>query len=318
MRDETSLFLRYLLARCEPFHETACLTLTAMHPDGAHPCPSRHVPFDDLAAVNAAVEDLYAANALGWGGYVAVGLRRSDLGRWQRGGVVDVAALPALFVDVDDPSVEALKRLREFRPTPSCIVHSGGGYHAYWWLEAPPTKVGSLSPLLRALTVKLGGDALSVAHSLRLPGTVNTKPERGGVPCHLVDLREESYPLADFEPLVEKPLLAPVTVIQNSQPLHGASDQVLNPDLIAVVAAAFALQGYRRRGDWLNGMCLFPERHMHGDRHPSFGFNTCTGYGFCFVCGSMLLKDLCHVLGIQPAAYGGICCPNLEGGIPYG
>ena len=89
-----------------------------------------------------------------------------------------MAALPALFVDVDDPSSEALRKLRDFRPTPSCIVNSGGGYHAYWWLDDPPTKVGSLSPLLQGLTAKLGGDALSVAHSLRLPGTVNTKPER--------------------------------------------------------------------------------------------------------------------------------------------
>ena len=33
MRDETSLFLRYLLARCDPFRQTTCLTFTAMHPD---------------------------------------------------------------------------------------------------------------------------------------------------------------------------------------------------------------------------------------------------------------------------------------------
>ena len=180
MRDETSLFLRYLLARCDPFRQTTCLTFTAMHPDGSHPCPSRHVSLEDPVAVNEAVEDLYAANALGWGGYVAVGLRRPQLGRWRRGGTDDVAALPALFVDVDDPSSDMLRKLRDFRPTPSCIVNSGGGYHAYWWLDDPPTKVGSLSPLLQALTTKLGGDALSVAHSLRLPGTVNTKPERGG------------------------------------------------------------------------------------------------------------------------------------------
>lgn len=317
MRDETSLFLRYLLSHCAPFQDTTCLTFTAMHPDGAHPCPSRHVRIDDSALINDAVEHLYAANALGWGGYVAVGLRRSDLSRWQRGGADDVVALPALFVDVDDPSAETMKMLRDFRPTPSCIVHSGGGYHAYWWLEDPPTKVGLLYPLLHALRAKLGGDALSVAHSLRLPGTVNTKPERSGAVCRLIDLREESYPLADFEPLLEKPVPAPVAPPQNSQSIHETADQVLNPDLISGVSAAFAQQGYRRRGDWLNGRCIFPERHTHGDRHPSFGFNTRTGYGFCFVCGSMLLKDLCDVLGVQPAAYGGICCPNLEGGMQY-
>ena len=107
MRDETSLFLRYLLARSDPFRQTTCLTFTAMHPDRSHPCPSRHVPLDDEEALNEFVEDLYAANALGWGGFVGVGLRRQALGRWRRGGTDDVAALPALFVDVDDPSADS-------------------------------------------------------------------------------------------------------------------------------------------------------------------------------------------------------------------
>lgn len=311
MRDETSLFLRYLLARCDPFRQTTCLTFTAIHPDGNHPCPSRHVPLDDVAAVSEAVEHLGAANALGWGSYVAVGLRRPALGRWRRGGTDDVAALPALFVDVDDPSCETLRKLRDFRPAPSCIVNSGGGFHAYWWLDDPQTEVGSLFPLLQALTANLGGDALSVAHSLRLPGTVNTKPERGGARCRLVDLREESYALADFEPLIEKQMSVSTLPAQASQVIQRASEQSLKPDLITVVATAFAQQGYRRRGDWLNGMCVYPERHAHHDRHPSFGFNTRSGYGFCFVCGSLLLKDLCDVLGIQPAAYGGICCPHF-------
>lgn len=51
-----------------------------------------------------------------------------------------------------------------------------------------------------------------------------------------------------------------------------------------------------QRGDWLNGACPFPERHKHGDRHPSFGFNTKTGYGFCHVCGTLLLKNFIHRL----------------------
>lgn len=311
MRDETSLFLRYLLARSHPFRQTTCLTFTAMHPDRTHPCPSRHVPLDDEHALNESVEDLYAANALGWGGFVGVGLRRQALGRWRRGGTDDVAALPALFVDVDDPSSAALKKLRDFRPAPSCIVHSGGGFHAYWWLEDPPTKVGSLSPILQGLRAKLDSDALGIAHSLRLPGTVNTKPERAGARCHLLDLREEAYSLADFELFIDTPMPPSTFAPRLSQRGQGTSEQNLNPDLIAAVSAAFARQGYRQRGDWLNGVCIYPGHHHHADRHPSFGFNTRTGYGFCFVCGSMLLKDLCAVLGIQPAAYGGICCPQV-------
>src|SRR4051794_15156054 len=119
MRDETSLFLRYLLARSETWRHTTCLTITAMHPDRLHPCPSRHVPLDDSGALSDAIDQLFEANALGWGGYVAVGLRCPQLGRWRRGGFADIAALPALFVDVDDPSDETLRKLRDFHPTPS-------------------------------------------------------------------------------------------------------------------------------------------------------------------------------------------------------
>src|ERR1700690_694697 len=120
MRDETNLFLRYLLARCDPFRQTTCLTFTAMHPDKNYPCPSRHIPLDNSTALNEAVEQLYAANRLGWGGFLAVGLRRPELGRWRRGAVEDVAALPALFVDIDDLSSGTLRKLRDFRPIPSC------------------------------------------------------------------------------------------------------------------------------------------------------------------------------------------------------
>ena len=146
---------------------------------------------------------LFEANALGWGGYLAVGLRCPQLGRWRRGGIADVAALPALFVDLDDPSDEALRKLRDFHPMPSCIVDSGGGYHAYWWLQEPASDLRSAASRLRGLSQKLGGDPLSIAHSLRLPGTINTKPERASARCHLIDLRDESYPLSLFEPVAE-------------------------------------------------------------------------------------------------------------------
>lgn len=307
MCDETSLFLHYLLARCESFRQTSCLTVTAMHPDRTRPCPSRHIPLDDPSAVDETLEHLFAANALGWGAYVAVGLRRSALGRWRRGGIADMTALPALFVDVDDPSPEILKKLRSFSPMPSCIVHSGGGYHAYWWLEELLTDLSAASLRLQTLNAKLNGDSLSVAHSLRLPGTVNTKPERSGARCHLIDLRDEHYPLTDFEPLSDAQVIGSIAESHSIQPIGNALPQMLNPNLIAAVTDIFAHHGYRRRGDWLNGPCVYPQHHRHGDRHPSFGFNTRTGYGFCYVCGSILLKDLCAVFDIQPDFYGGIC-----------
>ncbi len=287
MRDERDLFFDALFHRTAP-HDEACITLTAIHPDGSRPHPSRHVQFADKAALRDALADLDAANRQGWGAFVAIGLRRPGLSRWQRGSVDDVVALPAVFVDIDDRSPDALARLRGFGLPPSCIVHSGGGFHAYWWLEAPTRELDRARKVLQALVAQLGGDHTSVAQSLRIVGTVNTKPARKGALCRLVHLDDRCYALDAF-PLPTPRVHTLPTAIH--LPHYTVTER------IGQVADMLSLQGFTRRGDWLNGPCPNAERHKHSDRHPSFGFNTRTGYGFCHVCGSMLLKDLARLFG---------------------
>jgi len=303
---DTLVFLEALLARCDPYRDTACLTLTAMHPDGDHPAPSRHIPWRDSAVLRDTLDRLEAANRQGWGAFFAVGLRKADLGRWRRGGAADVVALPALFADVDDPSSDTLQRLQDMTPTPSCITFTSGGYHALWWLGVPTTDLERARQVLRALAVALGGDVMSPAQSLRLVGSRNTKPSRGNALCRLVALQNYHYTLSDFDHLMSylaprrkshPPVATPVR-----HPLSGAG---LNPVLIAAVTKSLVQQGYRRSGDWLSGPCPYAHRHEHDDLHVSFGFNSRTGYGHCFRCGSMLLKDLCATIGIQVAHYGG-------------
>lgn len=290
--DERFAFFDALLARCIAYRST-CLTLTAIHPDGNYPTPSRHIRLDDTPALHDAFARLDGANTLGWGAYFAVGLRRPGLTRWKRGGAAEVVALPALFADVDDPSPEALTRLRGFSPLPSCIVASGGGYHAYWWLDEPTTDLNAAQLLLRELGAVLGGDRLSVAQSLRVVSSVNTKPSRGNTVCRLIELHERGYCINDFPAYLHLPAPRPT-----SQRIQSATSYVPSADLIAHVTSVLIQRGGRLRGDWVNGACPFPEHHKHGDRQPSFGFNTRSGYGFCHVCGSLLLKDLCPALGI--------------------
>jgi hypothetical protein len=290
--DERSAFFNALLARCTTYRST-CLTLTAIHPDGKHPTPSRHIRLDDAPALQDAFARLDAANTLGWGAYFAVGLRRPGLTRWKRGGAAEVVALPALFVDVDELSLEALTRLRSFSPSPSCIVASGGGYHAYWWLDEPTSDLTTARLLLHGLATALDGDRLSVAQSLRVVGSVNTKPSRNGLLCRLVALHERRYRINDFTAYLPHP-----TPRATQQRIQSTTPYTPSPDLIARVTHALMQRGGKQRGDWVNGACPFPEHHKHGDRQPSFGFNTRSGYGFCHVCGSLLLKELCPALGI--------------------
>jgi hypothetical protein len=290
--EQRHAFFDALFARCTQYPD-ACLTLTAIHPDGKHPTPSRHIPLHDQAALHNALTDLDRANALGWGAYFAVGLRRPGLTRWQRGGAADVVALPALFVDVDDPSIEALRRLQCADPSPSCIVASGGGYHAYWWLDEPTADLQTARHLLRGLATALHGDPLSVAQSLRVPLSHNTKPSRDYALCRVLELHNHRYPLEAFQAYRPAVHTLPRRIPPAVAPI------LLNADTIHRVAVALIASGCKPRGDWLNGACPFPSHHKRSDRHASFGFNTKTGYGFCHVCGTLLLKELCPALGIS-------------------
>ena len=83
-------------------------------------------------------------------------------------------------------------------------------------------------------------------------------------------------------------------------------DVTINPKLIDAIAGILHGQGFKQQGDWLHGRCIHPERHMNGDRNPSFGFNVVTGYGHCYVCGTMLAKEVCETLNIDTDTYGGL------------
>jgi hypothetical protein len=203
MHADTLLFLDHLFNRCQTVPDSA-MTLTAIHPDGHQRTPSRHIPFGDLDAIHNALEALAVANSQGWGAYVAVGLRRPGLTRWQRGGLSDVVVLPALFADIDDESDVVQERLMTSSLIPSLLVHSGGGYHAYWMLNEPTTDLALAVRILEGLATYYGGDSLSPATSLRLPGTHNTKPGRDGALCHLVHHMESRYCLSDFSPFIKR------------------------------------------------------------------------------------------------------------------
>ncbi len=87
-----------------------------------------------------------------------------------------------------------------------------------------------------------------------------------------------------------------------ANPRLGASMPAGGVSLSQVAAITDRLRelGYRQSGDWLNGPCIYPERHRNHDRHFSFGFNMRSAYGYCYVCGSMLARDMAAMLGINP------------------
>jgi hypothetical protein len=299
MNADTLTLLEALFAPCEQ----GFLTFTAIHPDGQHPTPSRHVPLSDRACLTRTLDRLTAANRTGWGAYVAVAPRKMDLGRWRRGGKNDLVALPALFADIDRPPELVLREIQDFQPAPSCIVASGRGIHLYFFLDQCCTDFALADRILYGLAAVLRADRMTSAQSMRLVGTINVKPHRDRARCELLELHpNRRYTLDDFLQYAGLPR----RTLARYHHLACKTTGELNPHVVEALAGHFQALGFKANGTWLNGPCVYPEHHKHGDARPSFGYNVSTGFGFCHVCGTVLTKDLCQVVGIDPADFGGL------------
>jgi DNA primase RepB-like protein len=302
MYPDTLAFLDILYKCCGSLRSSARLTLTAIHPTEKYPAPSRHIALSDRADLLNALRRLSDTNAMGWGAYFAVGLRKPRLTRWKRGCLSEVVALPAFYTDIDGLADATLIRLRNAQLPPSVIVNSGGGVHAYWLLEEPITDLHTAQLVLQGLAQRFGGDRLSPAQSLRLPGTVNTKPERSGAWCYLIDISDRRYSQSDFQKFVP-----PVRQIAE-QPVHQTNGKYLNTGLIQSITTVL-YRDYaareRRRSDWIAALC--PCGHARDSTGAHFFFNPLIGCGRCHGRhGTLRLTDLCSVLGIDAAHYGGV------------
>ena len=307
MHPDTLAFLDVLYERCVSLRSSTRLTFTVIHPTSQQPTPSRHIPLDNRAALLDTLQRLSDTNRMGWGAYFAVGLRKPGLSRWKRGGAAEVIALPAFYTDIDDPTDAALMKLRGARLHPSVIVYSGGGYHAYWLLEEPTTNLHTARQVLQGLARTFGGDGLSPAQSLRLPGTVNHKPERGGALCHLVESSDRHYCLSDFQSLI--PLACHLREQRTTaRASHPPNSKNLNVQLIhAITTVLYRDYAAReqRHSDWLAALC--PCGHARDSPGAHFFFNPTIGCGRCHGRhGTLRLTDLCSVLGIDAATYGGV------------
>jgi hypothetical protein len=307
MHPDTLAFLDVLFQRCVSLRSCARLTFTVIHPTGQQPTPSRHIPLDNRAVLLDTLQRLCDTNRMGWGAYFAVGLRKPGLSRWKRGGSAEVVALPAFYTDIDDPTDATLLNLRGAQLPPSVIVHSGGGYHAYWLLDEPTSDLHMARQVLQGLARAFGGDGLSPAQSLRLPGTVNHKPERGGAVCRLLKLSDRRYHLSDFRSFIPS-TPCPTARQSTLETAYSAGSRTLNIALIhAITAVLYRNYAAReqRQSEWLAALC--PCGHSRDSPGAHFFFNPIIGCACCHGRhGTLRLTDLCSILGIDAATYGGV------------
>jgi len=301
MNSEMTTFLEDLFARCPIETQTAFLTFTAIHPDGDRPTPSRHVQLNDTAQLERAVSRLLRANQAGWGAYFGVAPRQRNLGRWSRGGKADLTCLPALFVDIDHPD-EALICLGWFDLPASCIIHSGRGYHAYWFLESPTTDFAFADKVIRGLAQRLNGDeALTVAQSMRLPGSVNTKMGRQEARCSFFSYHPDRlYQLDEFKPFLPK-AHSHHHRLSSWEAHEGTRHELPQPLLEAMTEAVLhQLDGRWRTNGYIAARCPFPHEKDAPGMH--FSYNSQSGWGYCFgKHGKVSPTELCRLFGLAIA-----------------
>ena len=296
-------FLQRLLARSPT---DSILTLTAIHPDKRQRTPSRHISIRDESQLVESIDCLMKTNELGWGAYVGLATRQAGLTRWQRGGVSQIVELPALFVDVDLRSPQALVNLKRFTPTPSWIVHSGGGFHAYWLLDRPTSDFKTAQHLLDQLAKALNGDRLSVAQSMRLVGTRNVKVGRHDALCQIVHETDAVYSIDEWQ---RRFPIQPSTIRKEHAPSSrtASSSRELNPMLIDAITHKLIAEhgGVWRDSEWMAALC--PWGHARDSPGAHFVWNPTIGCGVCHgKHGTLRLTDLCHVLNISSTDYDGI------------
>lgn len=204
-------------------------------------------------------------NRQGYGVHFRLPVLRADYEGNGRGTELDSTLLTCLWADLDkDASTEARHRLMNTEPFPSVVVFSGGGYHCYWKLIEPVVIDASTAPMLKrtlkgiARSLRSDEQVANLAFMLRLPGTMNTKPERKGAQCYVTDDCDGMLPQYHYREL--EALFAPLgrdmerPRVKRELPL---SQERRVPEKVQVYIATGAAEGERNRTLFVNACRLY-------------------------------------------------------------
>ena len=182
-------------------------------------------------------------------------------------------------------------------------VATGGGVgkHVYFRVEELPASVKAMGTPIGNLELCGQGRQVVAPPSIH-PDT--GQPYRVEKACDILHVPDLEALVAWIEAF--KPRQPAANGGHRRHVSFPTGDATLNPRVIDAIAQTLAGQGFKQRGDWLHGACIHPERHQNGDRNPSFGFNLKSGYGHCYVCGTMLAKEICETLNIDLDHLGGL------------
>ncbi len=236
-----------------------------------------------------------------WKPYQTTPPSRSRLHRWASAGlfgnvgiVCGVVSGGLVVLDLDGEAAYAAfaARFPHLAATYTVRTGSGTGHHVYLLSERLP-------PSTRALGTPYGNvELLSTGRQVVAPPSIHPGTGARYTVARADDIRR----VRDLDDLVAWIRGLKRRAMCAAQGSHRGPGRSAPPDslLVDALAAHFRRAGYRRRGPWLNGPCIYPGRHAHDDCHHSFGFNTQTGRGYCFRCGSIPAGDIAAAIGLGP------------------
>jgi hypothetical protein len=126
---------------------------------------------------------------------------RTGISYQQRSTKPDIVMLPAIWLDVDDCSPDAYNQLLGMNFYPNLIVHSGGGFHAYWLLTEPvmadsKEKQFEIERTMEGMILGFGGKVdpktKDVTRILRTPGFINIKTKYADKPLARVVFEDDA------------------------------------------------------------------------------------------------------------------------------
>ena len=177
----------------------------------------------------------------------------------------------------------------------------GAGKHVYFRVDTMPPSVKAMNTPIGNL--ELCGDGRQVVAPPSTHPTTD-KLYRVEKACDILrvpDLDELVRWIEMFKPRETQSNWKPPMRVN-----FPTGEATINPRLLDAIAHELLRRNFKQHGEWLHGRCIHPERHKNGDRNPSFGFNVRSGYAHCYVCGTMLAKEVCETLNIDPDQLGGL------------
>lgn len=152
-------------------------------------------------------EQVHAMNHQGYGVYYSLTPKKQRMPAHRRSNEDNTSCCQALWVDIDLQDGQYPDKDAAYAALcdhiPSCIVDSGGGLHGIWRLEPVEVNATTLPQLKRtlrglALALKADVHVAELARVFRLPGTINTKPERNGARCEVLSFIPGQFAYDDY------------------------------------------------------------------------------------------------------------------------